>query len=353
MAPHLASVRLIHVTHTWQPELPGSDAGLSNIIRDTMKVLRRGGVQSESWQVKDAQHLMARLEAEDWRSSRPITHVIVNPPLAYDHPKMFHEMAYRWSDVEFVQLNHSGLAYISINPNAFEVIRDLLSLEMATHNVFVAGNNRRYTSWIGSAFGRDALYLPNLYDTESYINPVTSRPSYDPVRIGSFGEARPWKNQLIAAQAALALARSMGVSLELYVNKERWANNASSQQQVDARRQLYSGLPSAKLIEVPWDAWPKFRKIVGTMDLLLSPSFDETFLCVCADGIAEGVPSVITGAVEWCPQHWMAEPWDPASIASVGASLLHGKIKAVHDGRQALNAYVKTGVQHWIDYLTR
>ena len=40
--------------------------------------------------------------------------------------------------------------------------------------------------------------------------------------------------------------------------------------------------------------WPRFRDIVRTMDLLFSPSFDETFCVVCADGIAEGVPSVVT-----------------------------------------------------------
>lgn len=352
VAPHIASVRLVLVNHIWQPQLPGSDAGLSNIIRDTMKVLRRSGIQTESWGVRDAQHLMARLEAEDWRSQRPVTHIVVNPPLAYNNPKMFHELSSRWTDVEFVQLNHSGMAYISINPNAFEVIRDLLSLEMATHNFRVAGNNVRYTSWIGSAFGKEALYLPNLYDTESYVNPVIARPFNDPVRIGSFGEARPWKNQLIAAEASLALARRLGVRLELYVNKERWPNTPS-QQQADSRAQLFSRLPNAKLITVPWDAWPMFRRIVGSVDVMFSPSFDETFCCVCADGIAEGIPSVVTGALEWCPKTWMCEPWDPASIASVGISLLHNKVGAVHDGRQALNAYVKSGIQHWMEYLTR
>jgi glycosyltransferase involved in cell wall biosynthesis len=351
VAPALSSARVVMVSHVWQPQLPGSDAGLSNIIRDTTKVLRRNGVQAESWAVKDAEGLMARLEAEDWRAARPITHVVINPPLAYHQPKMFHEMVGRWVDVEFVQLNHSGLAYISINPNAFEVIRDLLDLESAVHNFRVAGNNVRYTSWVGNAFGREALYLPNLYDTESYSNPVVARTSYDPLRIGSFGEARPWKNQLIAAEAALALARRMGVSLELYVNKERW-KNTPAQQQADSRAQLFKDIPNVKLIELPWQPWAKFRRTIAGMDVLFSPSFDETFLCVCADGIAEGVPSVVTGAVEWCPSQWMCEPWDPASVAHVGAALLHGKLGAVHDGRRALDAYVRTGVQHWCEYLT-
>lgn len=351
VAPSLASVRLVLVVHQWRA--PGSDAGLSNIIRDTMKVLRRNGVQCEAWQVANAQQLMNRLEAEEWRSQRPVTHVVVNPPLGYHHPDMFAEMSMRWTDIEFVTLNHSGMSYISINDNAFAVIRQLLDLEAATHNFFVAGNNPRYTTWIGNAFGREALLLPNLYDTESYINPVVTRRDFDPLRIGSFGEARPWKNQLVAAEAAIAIARRLGVQLELYVNDERWKNNKANMSQVRARAQLFSGLPDARLITVPWEPWPRFRRRVKAMDILFSPSFDETFCCVCADGIAEGVPSVVTGAMEWLPRHWQAEPWDPASVTNVGMTLLHDRIGAVHDGRKALNTYVNNGVRDWIAYLTR
>ncbi|HKN69990.1 MAG TPA: hypothetical protein VJX30_03100 [Terriglobales bacterium] len=352
VAPSLATVHAILVYHLWQPTLPGSDAGLSNIILDTTKVLRREGVHCEAWSVKNAEHLMSRLESQDWTNPRPITHVIINPPLGYHHPKMFAQLSQCWPDVEFVLLNHSGMSYVSINPGAFTVIRDLLDLEMATHNVLVAGNNSRYTSWIASAFGHDALLLPNLYDTDSYVNPVPKRSDYDPVRIGSFGEARPWKNQLIAAEAALAMGKQLGVRLELYVLQERWPDTPSGQQ-ADARSQLFANLPGARLITLPWEAWPKFRRTIAAMDVMFSPSFDETFCCVCADGIAEGVPSVVSGAMEWCPANWMADPWQWSDIVSRGVALLHDKVAAVHAGRQALDAYVKNGIRCWTEYLIR
>jgi hypothetical protein len=352
VAPALATVRLILAYPIAATPIPGSDNGLSIIIRDCMKVLRRAGVHCEVWGVKNAEDLMCRMEREEYRYDRKITHVVINPPLGYDHPDMFQKLSARWVDAEFVQLNHSGLSYISINENAFIVIRDLLNLEIATHNVIVAGNNLRYTKWIGDTFGKDALYLPNLYDTESYVNPVVARQDYDPLRIGSFGEARPWKNQLIAAESALALARRLGVNLELWVNRERAPNSWNGQAR--SRAQLFAGLRNAKLVTIPWDAWPKFRKAVAAVDIMFSPSFDETFCCVCADGIAEGIPSVVTGAMEWCPRSWMAtEDWDPASVSAVGLSLLHDKRGAVHDGRRALDAYVKNGLQLWIEYLTR
>lgn len=352
VAPSLASVRLVLVYPVWAPILPGSDAGLSNIIRNTMNVLRRAGVHCEAWQVKNDQDLLAKMEEQKWTSDRPITHVVINPPLGYDHPKIFQDLAHRWPDVEFVQLNHSGMAYISINPNAFEVIHDLLNLEMSSHNVLIAGNNPRYTSWLEETFGKPALLLPNLYDTTTYLNPVTSRCHPDPIRIGSFGEARPWKNQLIAAESALTLARRLGVRVELYVIQERWPNTPSWEQ-AQARVQLYSNQPNARLVTIPWEVWPKFRKTVGSMDIMLSPSFDETFCCIVADGIAEGVPSVVTGAIEWAPRDWWAEPWEWSDIVSRATSLLQNRIGAVQAGRKALDAYVKSGVQHWIEYLTR
>jgi hypothetical protein len=88
------------------------------------------------------------------------------------------------------------------------------------------------------------------------------------------------------------------------------------------------------------------------MDLLFSPSFDETFLVVAADGIAEGVPSVVTGSVEWAPPHWWADPWDPTSIAKAGLGLLHDG-HAAHDGQVALLRHVTAGTHAWLAYLTQ
>jgi hypothetical protein len=88
------------------------------------------------------------------------------------------------------------------------------------------------------------------------------------------------------------------------------------------------------------------------MDLLFSPSFDETFCVVAADGIAEGVPSVVTGALEWTPPSWWCKPYDPASVANVAMGLLHDR-HAIHEARKALVRHVNDGVSRWIDYLTR
>lgn len=218
---------------------------------------------------------------------------------------------------------------------------------MATHNVRVAGNNPRFTTWASNSFGFNCLLLPNLYDTESFVSPIQPRKIGDTLRIGCFGASRPWKNQLTAAEAAVQLARRLGTNLELYVNSKR---PDGGERMIESRLELFDNLPGCKLIDVPWARWPRFRDIVGTMHLLFQPSFDETFNVVTADGIAEGVPTVATSSIEWVPQSWWCRPEDPSSMVQVAMNLLHDA-NAIHEGRQLLTRYVTHGVGNWLDYL--
>jgi hypothetical protein len=348
----LGSVRLINVVHRFQTPMAGtSDAGLAVTLNGTMRTLRQAGVHCESWNVRSVEELFTKLEADEWRSNRKITHVVINTP-NFTTPEKFAELAARWIDTEFVMLNHTGLAYLSIDQHGQGVqrTRKLLDLQTATHNIKVAGNNIRYVRMFQDAYGHVVVYLPNLYDITSFREPVISRKDPDPLRIGSFGVGRPWKNQLVAAQAALSMARRSGVRLELHYNVDPWKSN---QDLVSCRNELFANTHHT-LIAKNWNWWPHFRQLVSGMDLLLNPSFDETHCCVCADGIAEGVPGVVTAAMEWCPRSWqVSEPHDPANIAAVGMTLLHNRIGAIHDGRTALRGYVSAGIKTWIDYLCK
>jgi hypothetical protein len=353
VAPALASVRLILVTHAYGRPMPGtSDMGLSVTTQNTMKVLQRAGVQCNAWSVVSKDGLLRRLERDRYNAGRDITHVVINTP-SFIGPPGFSQLSEEYPNIEFVQLSHSGLAYLSIDKFGVRHIRDVLNLQAATHNIRVAGNNTRFIRWLSDNYGAPAIYLPNLYDVETFVDPVIGRRDHDPLRIGTFGAGRAWKNQLIAAQAAIGMARRLGqgkLRLEYYVNNDRFdANHRLS----ESRAELFDGLPNAKLISLPWQAWPKFRRLVSSMDILLMPSFDETHCVTVDDGIAEGVPSVVTGAMEWTPPQWWCDPWDQASVASVGMTLLHDTVAAVHDGRQHLSDFVALGTRRWIDYLTK
>jgi hypothetical protein len=348
--PTLESVRVVLAIKNFAKVQGVCHIGLGVTALNTMRVLRRNGVQCEAWSAQTSKELYGLISADERRNPcRPVTHVIISAP-SWVQPVSFGDFSFRWPNIEFVQLNHSGTAYLSIDKYGIRNIREVLALSHALHNVKVAGNNQRFTKWATDSFGADVLYLPNLYDIETFVNPVVQRKDYDPLRIGSFGAGRPWKNLLTAAESAVQLSRRMGVAVELYVNTMR---PDGGQRQIESRSELFDNLPHAKIVEVPWAVWPAFRKIVGTMDLLISPSFDETFCVIAADGIAEGVPSVATSALEWLPHGWWAEACDPSSVTAVGMGLLHNRVAAVHDGRSNLRNFVALGINHWLNYLNQ
>lgn len=350
MAPTLGSVSVILVVQSGPIPITGSQMGLSITSLMTAQTLRRAGVDCHVWNLPNAEALKLKLQAYEWKTLRPITHVVINTP-SFVGPEDYAALGATWPDINFVMLNHTGLAYLSIDHDGWRNIEWDLHLQLATDNIFVAGNNPRFAASILAQDGIPALWLPNLYDVTTFRPLRAPRTAYSPLRIGSFAEGRPWKNQLVAAQAALAIARDLDADVELYVNADRHPVQTGALS--TSRRQLFENRPTAKLVEVPWQGWALFLQTVEAMDLLLYASFDEAFGMVPGDGIAVGVPSVTSGALEWTPKTWQApDVWDPASLTMVGEMLLHNRVGAVQAGRAALAEYVKAGTARWVEYLT-
>jgi glycosyltransferase involved in cell wall biosynthesis len=349
VSPALASARVVLAVKNFAA-IPGvCHIGLGVTALNTMKVLRRYGLHVETWAAQSYKELRGLL-SKHRHDARPITHVIVSSP-AWIQPDNFQTLCELYPETEFVELNHSGTAYLSIDKYGIRNIRANIALEETTHNMRVAFNNPRGNDWASAAFGYSGLLLPNLYDTQTFVKPLPIRnPHPNPIRIGSFGASRPWKNQLTAAEAAVQLARRLGVQLELYVNSKR---PDGGERMIESRLELFNNLPGCKLIDVPWAPWPQFRDIVAQMNILFSPSFDETFCVVAADGIAEGVPSVVTGALEWTPKNWWCEPYNPSNLVQVAMGLLHDSNGTIEDARILLNKFVTTGVRQWLDYVEK
>ena len=119
---------------------------------------------------------------------------------------------------------------------------------------------------------------------------------------------------------------------------------------VDAVRQMFNGLPHVKLVENGWQTWPQFRRTVRHMHLLLQPSYTESFNVVTADGVAEGVPSVVSDAIDWAPDNWKAPVDDAHAMACVGRKLLASRW-APRQGLNALKAHNKRALAAWADFV--
>src|SRR5262249_14578446 len=192
--------------------------------------------------------------------------------------------------------------------NGVKLVRQAMEIETGSHNFHLAGNSQRFCRWVRSTYSQPCTYLPNLYYLDRDC--VSMRPLFygGTLRIGAFCATRPLKYFLSAARAALHLPRALKADLELWLSAGRTEGGGDTI--LRAAHAMLDGLPNARLVESGWQSWPKFRQTVSHMHLLLQPSYTESFNMVTADGVAEGVPSVISRAIDWAPEHWKANTDD-------------------------------------------
>ncbi|HEX4750357.1 MAG TPA: hypothetical protein VH302_12505 [Bryobacteraceae bacterium] len=316
-----------------------SHIGLGVAAINTAKVLQRDGMPTEVWPVVSAADLRQRLERS------PREQVIISAPWI---PTL--EMQALGNDfptTQFAVTCHSNVGFLQADRNGVKLVRELMGLEMATTNVHLAGNTMRFCHWIIQAFNAPCAYLPNLYYLGAQIPPLRHPFKYGTLRIGAFGATRPLKNLMSAAAAALEIARRLRVPLEFWVSAGRTEGGGDTV--LSAVSEMLQGLPDVTLKLNTWQTWPEFRKTVANMHLLLQPSYTESFNMVTADGVAEGVASVVSSAIDWAPSDWKADVDDVPQIARAGRKLL-SDMHAPQEGYQALATYVANGLTAYKQY---
>jgi hypothetical protein len=245
--------------------------------------------------------------------------------------------------------------FCKLTTNGIRLVREAINLEAGNHNFHLAGNSQRFCRFIWDAYGAPCKHLPNLYYLNSMTEHHHNRPNWDQtggiLRIGAFGATRTQKNYLTAIAAAIEISRELKAQTELWINTAR-VDGPETIRILRAGAEMVRGLPNITIREAPWAPWPDFRKTVGNMHLLLSPSYTESFHVVSADGCAEGVSSVVSHAVTWLPDAWKADADDVFSIARTGIGLLHDS-RAPTEGLRALKHHNKLGLDAWFRYLLR
>jgi hypothetical protein len=192
------------------------------------------------------------------------------------------------------------------------------------------------------------ISLPNMYP----FSVTRHKPKWEggKLRIGCFCAIRPYKNVLTAAAAALEVGvRLRANDLEFWISGGRMEGGGDTIMR--AIEQMYKDVPRAKLVAQTWQSWPAFLETVGSMDLMLQPSFSEGFNMICADGISRGVSTVVGDAIYWAPQNWVASTDSASDIANKAVALLHDP-GAIHEGVEALIKHNNAALQNWKSFLT-
>lgn len=317
-----------------------SHIGLGVAAINTAKVLQQHNLATAVWPIINAADLRRRLTAN------PARDVIISAPWI---PSLeLQALGNDFPNTHFAVNCHSNVGFLQADRNGVKLVREVMELEAGSANIHLAGNSRRFCDWVRFAFGAPCAYLPNLYYLHDEPLPLPRPFHGGTLKIGVFGATRPLKNMMSAAGAALEIARSLRAPLELWVSAGR--AEGGGELVLGAVNEMLAGLPGVKLVLNGWQTWPSFRRTVGSMHLLLQPSYTESFNMVTADGVAEGVPSVVSSAIDWAPEDWKADVDDVLSIARVGRRLLHDPL-AVSDGRRALTRYIEDGVHSYRRYL--
>jgi hypothetical protein len=317
-----------------------SHIGLGVTAFNTAKALRAVGIHAEVWPILNASELRHRLR------DCPATHVVIAAPWIQT-PELA-QLCADFPETQFAVNCHSNLGFLQADPSAMRLVREGLDLGRGVWNFHVASNCERLSRWVQAAYAAPCVHLPNVYYLEGPA-PVRQRYRGGVLRIGAFGATRALKNLLTAAGAALEIANEMRADLEFWISAGR---NEGGGPVLDAVRQMLNGVRNAKLVENGWQTWPQFRQTVRHMHLLLQPSYTESFNVVTADGVAEGVPSVVSEAIEWAPADWKAQVDDAGHIAKIGLKLIRSR-RAPGRGFAALRRHDAIALRKWEVFLAR
>ncbi len=315
-----------------------SHIGLGVAAMNNQKVLRSLGLKVDVLPCVSVVDLARSL------AQTPRTHVIVSAPWIQTNDLA--QLAMKYGETYFAENCHSNVGFLQADPNGVRLFREAINLGIGTHNFHVAGNSKRFVEWVHASFGADCAYLPNCYylDSHTPMEHCWQQQPGVPLRVGVFGAPRPLKNMVSAAAAALQVSRELRRPLEFWISSGRLESGSPTV--LKAITELLSGLPGVSLHYNGWSSWPDFRRLLAQMHLLLQPSYTESFNMVTADGIAMGVPSVVSDAIDWVPGSWIAHGDEVTDIAETAIRLLHDR-HAVRDGYAALVKHNITGARSW------
>lgn len=319
--------------------------GLGVTALNTAKYLQAMGIFTDVWGVTNIDGLAEKIAQSKDSTMHPVTHIVISAPWLPSAD--LQDLAILNDHIVFSSVSHSNIPFLAADPNAFRLVKEYIDVERGTKNFHMAGNSDRFANWIQNTYSAPAWTIPNLYMLDGAVNPNRPVFSGDTLRIGCFGAMRILKNILSAGAAAMHMAAGLRVNLEFWISTGR---NEGAQGTLQSLQQMFAGAYWAKLVGQPWGEWSAFRNTVRHMHLMMQPSFTESFNNVTADGIAEGVASVVSTAINWCPDDWKANSDDADDIARVGKRLLYDA-KAPSDGLAALVAYNTKSFAAWEKFL--
>lgn len=341
---HTKDVHVALVFKDFAAWLKSSCVGLNVAGYATADVLTKNGFDVSVFPVRHNVDLVNFIDKYHETHDHRLTHVIISAPWLSLHD--LKAILKHFSDIHFLILSHSNVGFLQADPWGVELFRLYIELSREYKNLSVGGNSAKFVKWLSKAYDYKAVLLPNLYPISDSVKPKPIWDGKSTIKIGLFGAPRAEKNFMTAAAGALLIQKETGAKIELHMN----SGGEEVNRVMMAIEQMFNGCPDATLIKHPWAYWDDFIKIIADMDLMLQPSYTESFNMVTADGISVGVPSVVSSAIYWAPDAWKADVDDANQIEEIGLKLLESHSQRL-EGIKALKKHNVDSVNHWREYL--
>jgi hypothetical protein len=320
-----------------------SHIGLNVAALTNARVLSQNGIQTAVFPVRNNIDLVNSINQYNDENVDRLTHVIVSAPWLSKMDMV--SLIKMYPEINFVIESHSNVGFLQADPLGLRLLRDTLDLSRRYKNIHVAGNTSRFVDWMSTVYGGPVVCLPNLYP----LTEINHRDwdGHSTIKIGVFGAVRPLKNFMTAGAAAMAIHSLLNVPVEIHMSIGGEGDGGDVTRSIE---QMTLGVPGVTLVRHPWQPWAEFIQLISKMDLMIQPSFTESFNMVTADGILVGVPSVVSTAITWVPDNWKADSDNALDIARVGIDLLRNP-QAEHEGIAAIQKQNDYGLTYWKQYL--
>jgi len=273
-----------------------SSVGLNVAARLTAEELRRHGISSYVMGVKNNVEL---LDSIFWVNGKraeeglgPLTNVVILAP--WITPLDLKALLDYFPSMEFTVQSHCNVAALYGDYRGIGNLRNYADLMNDYPNLSLAGNALPFVQWFAEAYGVNVYLLPDLYpirehhEHEKKENDIGAAGEFgNELRIGAFGALRPEKNIPSACAAAILIQERLGVPVSLHINQ---GGERSGREILATIDQMSQGIPGFDVVKHKWMPWEEFNRLVRTMDLLIQPSFTESFNIVTADGVANRIP---------------------------------------------------------------
>lgn len=321
--------------------------GLGVTANNLAEFLKRKKFNVQAESIIDGYDLRDKLKNESYKD---ITHVVICAPI-FD-TGFLRQLCNQFPNIQFSNTFHSNAGFLGLDKWAMGILGEQILAQKDLPNFKVSVNCKKFEKVVEELFDTDVLCLSNLYPIFEDCWPI-KRGSLDsnPIRVGTFCAIRSLKNIPTAAFAAGIIAAKTGKKVEFCIMSGR-EEDPQAEKIVTGVKRLFDSIPNIELVQYDWAEWDEFRhNIVGNMDVLILPSFTESFNVVTADGIYMGVPSVVGTSIDWVPSYWIGNSDDAYDLADRAIKLI-GYQGTARDGWVSLSERNDQSFEDWKNWLT-